>query len=62
MESAAAFGTAAAAAAHRLEGGIAGDAFALVAGLSVYGAILFLWLRLRRQSLKLTGFTAEVPA
>ena len=59
---AAAFGTAAAAAAHRLEGGIAGDALALLAGLSVYGAILFLWLRLRRQSLKLTGFTAEVPA
>jgi O-antigen/teichoic acid export membrane protein len=59
---AAAAGIAAAAAARTLAHGIAGNALALAAGLAAYGAVLFLWLRVRRESLSLTGFTAEVPA
>jgi O-antigen/teichoic acid export membrane protein len=56
---AAAAGILAASAAHRLAGGLAGEMLALAAGLAVYGAVLFLWLRVRGESLKLTGFTAE---
>jgi O-antigen/teichoic acid export membrane protein len=59
---AAAAGIAAAAAARTLAPGSAGEAAALAAGLVAYGAALFLWLRLKRESLTLTGFTAEAPA
>jgi O-antigen/teichoic acid export membrane protein len=59
---AAAAGVAAAAAARPLASGIAGDGLALAAGLAGYGAVLFLWLRARRESLRLSGFTAEGPA
>jgi O-antigen/teichoic acid export membrane protein len=59
---AAAAGLATAAAARTLSGGIAADALALAAGLAAYGAMLLLWLRLKRESLSLTGFSAESPA
>jgi O-antigen/teichoic acid export membrane protein len=59
---AAAAGIAAAAAARPFAHGWSGDAIALAAGLAAYGAVLFLWLRVRRESLSLTGFTAEAPA
>jgi O-antigen/teichoic acid export membrane protein len=58
---AAAAGLAAAAGAHRLATGVAGDAAALVAGLAAYGAVLFAWLRLKRETLSLTGFAEEAP-
>jgi O-antigen/teichoic acid export membrane protein len=59
---AAAAGVAAAAAAQALAAGPAADAIALAAGLAAYAAILLLWLRVRRESLSLRGFTAEAPA
>jgi len=38
------------------------DWLGLLAGLALYSAILFLWLKATRQSLSLTGFSAEVRA
>jgi len=38
------------------------DALALVAGLGAYALILLVWLKATRQSLSLTGFSAEVRA
>jgi len=59
---AAAAGVAAAVAVHAGGGGAVRDVAALAAGLAAYAAILFLWLRARRESLSLTGFTADAPA
>jgi O-antigen/teichoic acid export membrane protein len=59
---AAAAGFAAAAAALGVANGAGGQVVALVAGLAAYGAVLFLWLRVRGESLKLSGFTIEAPA
>ena len=59
---AAAAGVAAAAAARTAAGGPPAQALALGAGLAAYGAILFLWLRVRRESLSLTGFTVGATA
>jgi O-antigen/teichoic acid export membrane protein len=59
---AAAAGVAAAAAVLGIARGLPGQGLALAAGLAAYGAVLFLWLRVRRESLSLTGFTAEAPA
>jgi len=56
---AAAAGLAAAAAARTGAAGPAGEALALAAGLAAYGIVLFLWLRLRGETLRLSGFTTE---